>query len=606
MSLLNPVSAACLVLALLSDPAGAQPAAAPATLVVRGAAVFDGQTLRPDTDVLVQDGRIAALGRPGQRLAVPAEATVIDGRQRTLLPSFIDAHTHSYGPARRDALRLGVSTELEMFGDVRALPAAKAQRESLAPVAQADLWSAGTLATVPRGHGTQYGFPIPTVSRPEDAAAFVQARLGEGSDYLKIVIEDGSAFGQSTPSLNAETVAALARAARAAGRLAVAHVSTAGDADIALRGGVQGLVHVFMDRPASAELVALARQQAVFVVPTLSVAASAAGSDEGQRLADDSRLKPWLAVGQTASLRTPFPAGWRRASLLPQALDNVRRLHAAGVPILAGTDAGNPGTAHGASMHGELALLVQAGLTPTQALTAATAAPAAAFGLADRGRIAVGQRADLLLVDGDPTRDITATRAIAVVLKNGAVVERALRDDERAPPAAPQPPADPLVADFEGGSVAVRYGQNWIVTTDAMAGGRSSASQAWVEGGAGGSRGALRVQGEVSAELAFAWAGSLFMPGAQPYAAVDFSRRKALVLQVRGQPRELSAMIFSGPPTQRMPAVVRFAVTAQWAEVRIPLERFQGADLQQLRALAFTAGLPAGPFSFEIDEVRIE
>jgi len=85
-----------------------------------------------------------------------------------------------------------------------------------------------------------------------------------------------------------------------------------------------------------------------------------------------------------------------------------------------------PGSWNGASLHGELALLVRAGLTPTEALAAATSVPARAFGLADRGRIAPGLRADLLLVRGDPTRDVTATRDIVGVWKAGVRIGRAL------------------------------------------------------------------------------------------------------------------------------------------------------------------------------------
>lgn len=592
-------------LVALSAATGSPIAQAQAAFVVRGAQVFDGQSLRPAADVLVQGGRIAAIGPAGATLAVPPGTAEVPGRGRTLLPGFIDAHTHSWGDARRDALRFGVTTELEMFGDARALAAARTARAALAPVTQADLWSAGTLATVARGHGTQFGLPIPTLAGPAEAAAFVQARFAEGSDFLKIVLEDGTAFGQTTPSLKADTVAALVAAAHAAGKLAVAHVSTEADGRVALQAGVDGLVHVFMDRPASPELLALARSRGVFVVATLAVAASASGSDEGRQLADDVRLQPALSVQQRASLRAAFAPGWRRASLLPQALSNVGQLNAAGVPLLAGTDAGNPGTAHGASLHHELALLVRAGLTPLQALAAATANPARAFRIDDRGRIAPGLRADLLLVDGDPTRDIAATRAIVAIWKNGAPVDRTLRDDEREVAAAAAP-AGALVADFEGGSIATRFGQNWALSTDAMAGGKSSATQAWVAEGAGGSRGAMRVQGVVDGGLAYAWSGSLFMPGAQPFAAVDFSSRKALVFQVRGEPRTLSAMLFSGPATQRMPAVVTFTVQAAWQEVRIPLARFEGADLKQLRGLAITAGLPAGPFTFDIDDVRLE
>ena len=105
-------------------------------------------------------------------------------------------------------------------------------------------------------------------------------------------------------------------------------------------------------------------------------------------------------------------------------LEAVRVLRAAGVVILAGTDAPNPGTAQGASLHGELELLVEAGLTPAEALRAATSAPAGVFGLKDRGRLAPGLRADLVLVDGDPSQDIRATRAIVGIWKAGLAVER--------------------------------------------------------------------------------------------------------------------------------------------------------------------------------------
>jgi imidazolonepropionase-like amidohydrolase len=102
----------------------------------------------------------------------------------------------------------------------------------------------------------------------------------------------------------------------------------------------------------------------------------------------------------------------------------VRQLARAGVPLLAGTDAPSPGATYGASLHGELELLVGAGLTPVQALTAATSAAARAFKLADRGRVAGGLRGDLVLVDGDPTSDIRATRRIVEVWKRGGKVER--------------------------------------------------------------------------------------------------------------------------------------------------------------------------------------
>jgi imidazolonepropionase-like amidohydrolase len=102
----------------------------------------------------------------------------------------------------------------------------------------------------------------------------------------------------------------------------------------------------------------------------------------------------------------------------------VRRLADSGVTVLAGTDAPNPGTVFGASLHRELELLVRCGISPAQALAAATTEPAKVFGLTDRGRAAAGQRADLVLVSGNPLTDITATRAIELIWRGGTACDR--------------------------------------------------------------------------------------------------------------------------------------------------------------------------------------
>ncbi|MFZ1010679.1 MAG: amidohydrolase family protein [Candidatus Sulfotelmatobacter sp.] len=103
----------------------------------------------------------------------------------------------------------------------------------------------------------------------------------------------------------------------------------------------------------------------------------------------------------------------------------MRALHRAGITILAGTDSPNPDTGYGVSMHAELELLTECGLTPEEALQAATAGPAREFQLIDRGRIQTGRRADLLLVAGDPSKDIRATRDIVGVWKAGVRIDRA-------------------------------------------------------------------------------------------------------------------------------------------------------------------------------------
>jgi imidazolonepropionase-like amidohydrolase len=168
---------------------------------------------------------------------------------------------------------------------------------------------------------------------------------------------------------------------------------------------------------------AVAAHQA-FVIPTLTVLHSICGTTpSGRELISGPHLRPFLTRGNVANLKETFPWDSRLVSCAG-AGKAIKQLKAAGVPILAGTDAPNPGTTYGASLHEELVLLVEAGLTPTEALIAATSAPALAFHASDRGRIARGLRADLVLVNGNPTEDILATRNIVAVYKGGIEDDR--------------------------------------------------------------------------------------------------------------------------------------------------------------------------------------
>jgi imidazolonepropionase-like amidohydrolase len=593
---------AAAVLGLVAGAAPAVPGDAPVAgdggFVVQGARVFDGERDLGVATVVVRGGRIESVAARG---AAPRGLPVVDGRGKTLLPGLFDAHVHAWGDAQRDMARFGVTTALDMHGIGERAPALRAQRESLDTAAQADLWAAGYAITAPGGHGTQYGFPVPAVEEGTDVDAFIAARVGEGADFIKLIIEDLSAYGpgRRLPTLTSAQVRAAVAAAHARQRLAVAHVSTLDTARDAIDAGADGLVHVFTDAVADEAFVASMRDRRAFVVPTLSVVASMAGGGEGRALAADPRIAPLLTAEQRGSLSADFGAA--SPERLQRALDSVRRLHAAGVDILAGSDAPNPGTAHGASVHHELDLLVRAGLTPAEALAAATSVPARRFGIADRGRIAEGLRADLVLVDGDPLQDIAATRAIAAVWKNGHRVER---DAGAGAPPAAAAPADTLVSDFDGDSMSAAFG-SWQPTTDQMAGGASTVQHAVVAGGADGSRGALRVAGEVKAGFAFPWAGVMFLPSDQPMAPVDLSTRDELVFRVRGDGRSYSAMLFSGPSAQGMPSTQAFVAGPDWTEVRLPLSAFPGGDPARVRGIAFTAGPPLGAFEFVIDHVEL-
>ncbi len=403
-------------LCLSADPRSAPRAAQ----VIRDVRVFDGERIREHRSVLIVDGAIA---RVGGRTLEAADAEVIDGRGLTLLPGLLDAHVHLPDQAEaacRQALRLGVTTQLDMTSVGERLKEVK-RIQSEDRVDLADVRTAGICATAPGGHPTQMGGPaIPTIASPAEAQGFVDARIAEGSDFIKIILDSGSTWSpRPVPTLDAATLRALVDAAHQRRKLAVVHVTTEAEARRAVAAGADGLAHLFTGETSSASFGRFAADHGVFVVSTLSsVQAFACGRAPGPLVLDDPRLGPQIdeAWRSRMALLKPDPA---RSPACRGADEAMRQLIRARVPILAGTDAPSPGTTYGASLHGELTLLVERGMTPRQALAAATSATARVFGLHDRGWVRPGLRADLLLVRGDPATDIRATRDIVAVWKRG-------------------------------------------------------------------------------------------------------------------------------------------------------------------------------------------
>jgi imidazolonepropionase-like amidohydrolase len=388
--------------------------------VITGVRVFDGERMIDEATLLISDGRIAEVG---PQVTIPDDAKVVEGRGRTVLPGLIDAHVHAYGNARADALRMGVTTLLDMFRSPTDQTLMIKQRETLQPTDRADLFSAGFLATAEGGHGTQYGLPVPVPESPGTADEWVRERIEEGSDYIKIIIEDGASWGRPLPTLDRPMVEALVDAAHANGMLAVAHVSTQSAAKMAVQAGVDGLVHLFADQPVDEEFIEMARETGIWIVPTTPVLAASHGQPVPDWLTGGDHAGERITAQQQTMLAQSFPGSGMRSARWPVVFDNIRRLHEAGVPLLAGSDAGNPGTAHGPSLHHELALLVEAGLTPGEALRSATSVPARHFGLDGRGCLQAGCRADLVVIDGHPLEDIRHTVRIEAVWKNGHPLE---------------------------------------------------------------------------------------------------------------------------------------------------------------------------------------
>ncbi len=357
------------------------------TTVIVDVRVFDGHVVSDPTAVTLSGASILGV----ESSAIGDPQLVVDGGGGVLLAGLIDAHVHLDGS---EALQLnrrwGVTTVLDMAIHPPSLLRSLRDQPGLP-----DVRSAGMPASAPGGtQTTRMGFPPETaLSGPHQAEAFVAARVAEGSDYLKIIVEDPRRMGLA--ALTQPTLDALVVAGRARGLRTVAHASSTAAERMALDAGVDVLTHAPVDADLPPELIQRAHTQHTALIPTLTMM-------------------------ETVVANVPQRPGGGTAPDYTHCRATVADMYRRGVPVLAGTDANTaPGSPmqvpHGVSLHHELELLVDAGLTPVDAVRAATVLPARTFALDDRGRVAPGLRADLILIDGDPTIDITSTRALRAV-----------------------------------------------------------------------------------------------------------------------------------------------------------------------------------------------
>lgn len=575
-------------------------AANAAPTLVQDVRVFDGERAHERRSVLFDKGLIVDADFRGP---APVDARIVSGAGRTLLPGLIDAHTHAFRFHELPVL-FGVTTQVDMFTEVGMMKKAKQQMAQGGNHRHADLFSAGTLVTGPNGHGTQFGIAIPTITGPEQAQAFVDARIAEGSDFIKIVMEGGYGF----KPLDLATARAVIEAAHKRGKLAVVHIGNEKDARDVLEAGADGLVHLFPGESSDAEgLARLAASRKAFVIPTFAVLESMAAW-RGDDLLAGPAFAGLLDKDAQAPLKARYGSKERPAMLVaPRRV--TAALVKAGVPVLAGTDAGNPGTQYGISMHRELAALVDAGLTPVQALAAATSAPAKAFRLGQRGRIAKGYKADLLLVEGNPAADIKATRQIAEVWKDGESAN-GLREHQRLQVAqAAQPaakslalPLDGRISQFSDKRLASPFGMGWGPSTDSFAGGKSSVKLA-VQPALPDGQVPLAIAAKVEPGLPYAWAGVAFMPGTQPMQSVDLSAAKLLRFKVRGDGKTYQVMAMS--QGVQIPGAKSFTAGPEWTEVTVSFSELKGFDPAAATMLGFNAGPQPGDYRFEIADVRL-
>ena len=454
------VAARVAVVAALGAPACAAPQRGPAadsaraTLVITHVTVIDLRdgTLQPDRTVAIRDDRIIAV-TASDDAAVPTGARAIDATGKFLIPGLWDMHVHTFFgtwvPGGKEVtlplfLANGVTGVRDMGSELEPILAARAA------IAQRRMVGPRMVISGPMLDGPRTQFPASIgVATPDDGRRAVQMLAARGVDFIKIqsyVPRDAYfAIAEECRRLGLIFVGHVPDAVRgaeaaSAGQKSFEHLigifegsSTAEDA--LLEGGKgPGKFLATYDAGKEAALTRLLLARQTWQCPTLFwergqwlVDAIDVSDDPDARYAPVSwRERSWPRF--TASIIQQLdtdPLDVRRR-FVDHELEIVRRLHAAGVPLLAGTDTpAGVDVIPGVSLHRELARFVDAGLTPLAALQTATINPARFLGrLADLGSVEPGKLADLVVLDRDPLLDIAGTRAIAAVVAAGRAYSR--------------------------------------------------------------------------------------------------------------------------------------------------------------------------------------
>jgi imidazolonepropionase-like amidohydrolase len=427
-----------------STPPSAVATSAGAVVLYEGATLIDGETgaARPDAAFVVEGGRFGPVGRKGE-VALAAGGTRVDLTGKTVMPALVSAHVHiglldgaDFGPEVYTREKIVEHLERYAFYGIGAVLTAGTDEGPLSfeirassPAGAARLLTSGRGVASPDGGP---GFPaIARLSYPVTTADEGRERVRElaarRADAVKIWVDDrGGRVKKLTPDLFRPVI----DEAHAQGLKAVAHVYYLDDAHALVDAGIDGFMHPVRDQVMDDELIRKMKERNVFLAANIGLQRRGTLStlpDATRALLAETvpasvieQYEAALAKRQPEALATAR-ATYRRMS------ESLKRLSAAGVRVVLGGDTGIPNAWHGWAEMYELETMVDAGLTPAQAIVASTSASAAVLGLNDMGAVAPGKRADFVVLDASPLENISNAQRISAVYLGGQAMNRASR-----------------------------------------------------------------------------------------------------------------------------------------------------------------------------------
>lgn len=349
--------------------------------------IFTGEEYLTNTQILFEADRIIEIS---DKIKAPRKTNKIDGTGKTIIPPLINAHVHIWMPENlKDALKAGIFANLDLHSNdffANQLRALNGQDEYSLYIG----CNAG--ATVPKGHGTQFGIPVPTINDTVSAVQFVNDRIEAGADFIKILKEPY--FATLSPTQTQEII----NATHAAEKVAVSHISKAADAvELSLQ-RVDGFAHLWQDTIISDSALLILKEAGVFITPTIAVIEKVIGMMASQDYVSKSLN-------------------------LEQVISEVGRAHQLGIPILCGTDAPNFNLNYTDALFHEMDLLSQAGLSNMEILESATTIIYKAYRLTEFSVLKKDASANFVIVEGDPIKNIKDIRNNKVIYRNGLVIK---------------------------------------------------------------------------------------------------------------------------------------------------------------------------------------